>query len=778
MDRFCLGVVAGALLALWLPALPASLYLLPLTLLLALAGRRFAACCGICCYLLLLNWQHQQFVRQHQQLAAQNTIEVCVKVVSLVRHFTQSAQFVAELQPSCQGQVQQQAGARLAISWYDERQANQPRKGTRPVGVGSSKMPAPDRLHSPQATPAQLAGGQLWQMRLRLRSLYGSDNPGAAERARLSMVAGHHARASVVQALLLTDRRDWRQHLVEQLQHCCGHYQSLPLWLALTLGERPFSDELWLGVQASGLAHLLSISGMHISLLFGMLMLLGQIVQRFSKAPPVLLLGCAVMALGLAWGYALLAGLAVPTLRAVMSLTLVLLLQQRLRRYSPWQLGWLLAALLLLIWPYLLFSYSYWLSVLALALLALLTWLYPPQTGWRAAIWQFLRFQLAFSFLLQPLTLLLFGGVAPYAFFINIVVVPLITLLVMPVLALMFAALLLTGTVALWMATLLELLLAPLYQLLHAMAAPAYWLAWPDLPLPVVIVLAVGCCWCWLPVGRWRLLCLPTLLPLLVVLRAPAMPQLFVLDVGQGSSAVLQQGKQALVIDLGPAQGDWSATRQIVLPFLRSRGVRQLNAVIISHDDADHSGHWPLLLQHYPATPLVSDIRRLAPRYHCGRQWLFGDVAVQTFRAGPYQPEPDNESSCVVLLRYRDSQVLLPGDIGRREPAMVDWSGPVDILLLGHHGSRSSSSLATLRRLQPRLALASAGLENRFNHPAVQTQARLQLLQIPLLRTDHNGAIQLSWQQGSWQIRTSRASRFAPWVEKSLFKAESVGLNR
>ena len=766
MDRFCLGVVAGALLALWLPALPDPLYLLLLSLSLVLAAHRFAGVLGICCYLLVLSWHHQAFVQQQQQLQLQDNTEVCVQVESLVRQFNDSIHFVAQLLPRCKQQAQANAGARLALSWY---------------------APTANNTNSQASTAAnaayviavkQLQSGQHWLLTLRLRPFYGTDNPGAPERSRLALVAGQHGKASISQGQLLLDRVDWRQHLVQQLTQCCAHYQSLPLWLALTLGERPFSDELWLGVQASGLAHLLSISGMHISLLFGMVLLLVQLTQRYSGAPRWLLWYGALLALLLAWGYASLAGMAVPTLRAVLSLTLVLLLQQLHRRYNLWQLGWLLSAMLLLAWPYLLFSFSFWLSLVALALLAFLSWQYPAQLGWRGAICQFLRFQLGFSLLLQPLTLLLFGGVAPAAFAVNLVVVPLITLLVMPVLALVFAALLVTGTVPLWLADLLDGLLQPLYTLLEAMAAPQYWWAWPDVPVAAIILFALAMCWLWLPVGWWRLLALPSLLPLFFALTAPVKPQFFLLDVGQGSSAVLQQGRHALVVDLGPAHGRWSATAQILLPFLRSRGISKLDGVVISHDDADHSGDWPLLLKHFPATPLVSDIRRLAPRYHCSYQWRFAEVIVTTFRASIYRPEPANEDSCAVLLRYGQHSLLLPGDIGRREQALVAWSGPVDILVLGHHGSKSSSSLAMLQQLQPQLALASAGLANRFGHPSQQTQARLQLYQIPLLRTDHHGAIRINWQPNGWQIQSSRQQRLAPWVEKSLFPAETVQLNR
>lgn len=748
MDRFCLGVVLGALLACWLPALPTPVATVLLTLVWAPGGRRFALVCGVTCFLAVLSWHQQQLIKQQQQLRWQNNTEICFSVQTLPRQFADSVQFVGQLLPVCQGQAQQNSGMLLQLS-ADSGLLSQP-----------------------------FQAGQHWQAQLRLKNFYGPDNFGLPERARQLLSQGVSGRAGLTAPRLLIDRPSFRQILANRLTACCAGYRSLPLWLALTLGERPFTDELWYGVQASGLAHLLSISGMHISWLFAIVMIMAQGLSPYFRQRQLLMQMFTLLALMLAVGYAMLAGMAVPTQRAVWSLCLLLLLQALLRRYSIWQFGWLLSGLMLLSWPYWLFSYSYWLSLLALAVLALLNWRYPPRPGWWPLLLQFCRFQYGFTLLLLPVTLLLFGGVAPFALPVNLVMVPLVTVLLMPALVLLFVWVVAGHAVPHWLAQTVDLLTTPLYWLLQQLAQPQYWLAWPDVPWPACLLLMLAVLLLWLPLGRWRFAAFPLLLPVWFSLNQPDGPVVFVLDIGQGSSAVVQYGTEALVVDLGPAYGGWSATEQILLPFLRSRGITSLNAVVISHDDSDHTGAWPLLRARYPGSTLVSDIRRLAPRFDCGWRWQLVDVSIQTYRAGAYTPEPDNESSCAVLLSYQGQQLLLPGDIGRREMPLADWSGPVQVLVLGHHGSKHASSLAFLQQVKPLIALASAGLANRFGHPAAATLTRLSMVGAAVYSTHQHGALRLNWQHGRWQVHSSRDSRLAPWVEKTLFPAESVVLNR
>lgn len=766
MERFSFGVLAAALLALWLEQLPPlrPLALVCLVALLAVpllsAGvRRYHAClCGALVYLLCLSWQLQQHQHISTQLVAEHTTEVCGRVVSLPRQFVENSRFVLQLSDDCAEKTQVAAGRLLEVRWYAE---------------AGKVLPG-------------IKAGQLWRLPVKFKAVRGLANPGSPWREANALVDGIVAVATVrtdKAAALLTDTPSLRQQLADRFAACCQHYAAYPLWLALTIGDRPFSDELWLGVQHAGMAHLLSISGMHIALLFGLCLLTKPLWARLALPEPWRSATLWAFALLIAWGYAALAGFAIPTLRAVLTLSLLVLLRLCWRRVSLWQLSWVLSAVLLLLWPFWLLSFSFWLSALALALLALLEWQQPLRPGFWPLCRRFASFQLGFSLLLLPVGLLLFQGVAPFALWLNVLLLPLMTVLGVPVLLLLFSWLCLAGAVPALAWQGLDLLYWPLLQALQWAALADGWWSVPALPWYGALLLLPPVLLGWFCRGPWQWAALPLLIPLLFLPQTPvfsafmhakkeADPLYFhLLDIGQGSSAVLQQGEHAILFDLGPAYGAVSATRQVVLPFLRYLGIRQLDYVVVSHDDSDHSGDWPLLRSRYPKAVLVSDIRRLAPRFHCldlPSNWR--GVRLHAFRAGRYQPEPSNEDSCAVLIDTGRFRLLLPGDLGWREMAVAaairgQFDG-IDVLVLGHHGSKTASSLTFLQALNPTLALVSSGFQNQFGHPSADTRARLSLLQIPLLNTADSGAVRLHLSAQALQYEPYRPRRFARWLEK------------
>lgn len=766
MERFSFGVLAAALLALWLEQLPP---LRPLALvcllawvamlLLPAALRRYhAILCGALTYLLCLSWQLQQHQHISTQVVAEHTTEVCGRVVSLPRQFVENSRFVLQFSDSCAEKPQLAAGRLLEVRWYAE---------------------------AGQMLPVVKAG-QHWRLPVKLKVVRGLANPGSPWREANALVDGIVAVATVrndTAAVLLADTPSLRQQLADRFAACCQKYAAYPLWLALTIGDRPFSDELWLGVQHAGMAHLLSISGMHIALLFGLCLVTKPLWAWLGLPEPWRSATLWAFALLVAWGYAMLAGFAIPTLRSVLTLSLLVLLRLCWRRVSLWQLSWVLSAVLLLIWPFWLFSFSFWLSALALALLALLEWQQPLRSGFWPLCRRFASFQLGFSLLLLPVSLLLFHGAAPFALWLNLLLLPLMTVLGIPILLMLFGWLCLTDAVPLFAWQWLDFLYWPLLQALQWAALADGWWSLPALPWYGALLLLPPLLLGWFCRGRWQWAALPLVLPILPLLFSASesvsakgllseQPLYFhLLDVGQGSSALLQQGEHAILFDLGPAYGAVSATRQVVLPFLRFLGIRQLDYVVVSHDDSDHSGDWPLLRARYPHAVLVSDIRRLAPRFHClDLPPLWRGVKLQAFRAGPYQPEPANEDSCAVLIDTGRFRLLLPGDLGRREMTVADaitrqFAG-IDMLVLGHHGSKTASSLAFLQALKPRLALVSSGFQNQFGHPSAETKARLSLLQIPLLNTADIGAVRLHLSAESLQYQHHRPRRFARWLEK------------
>jgi len=187
-------------------------------------GRRFALVCGVTCFLAVLSWHQQRFVIQQQQLRLQNNTEICFSVQTLPRQFAESVQFIGLLLPSCDGKPQPNAGVLLQLS-----------------GVQL-------------ALPLPVQAGQHWQAGIRLKSLYGPDNFGLPERARQLLTHGISGRAVFSNARLLVAQLSYRQQLANRFTDCCAQFQAMPLWLALTLGERPFTEAVIIGFLGSGKA--------------------------------------------------------------------------------------------------------------------------------------------------------------------------------------------------------------------------------------------------------------------------------------------------------------------------------------------------------------------------------------------------------------------------------------------------------------------------------------------------------------------------------------------
>jgi competence protein ComEC len=265
----------------------------------------------------------------------------------------------------------------------------------------------------------------------------------------------------------------------------------------------------------------------------------------------------------------------------------------------------------------------------------------------------------------------------------------------------------------------------------------------------VLLLAQLGFLLCVLPrglVGCW--LALPLLLPLLAWHpRAPAQGgyELTVLDVGQGLAVVVRTEHHAMLYDAGPSfRSGGDAGRMAVVPYLRARGVRALDALVVSHDDSDHSGGVHSVLEAVPVALRLTgghgDIE------HCvaGRRWRWDDVDFEMLHPQPGERWPDNDGSCVLRVSGAGGSTLLTGDIEANGERALIASGvrlASDIVVAPHHGSASSSTEALIANTHPRYVVFSVGYENRWGFPAVAVQARWRAAGAELHSTEHGGAI-------------------------------------
>jgi competence protein ComEC len=390
--------------------------------------------------------------------------------------------------------------------------------------------------------------------------------------------------------------------------------------------------------------------------------------------------------------------------------------------------------------------------------------------------------QLLMAVGLAPLLIVAFGALSLVSPVANAVAVPFFSFLIVPLvlLGVLVATFSLSaGSVVLGAAT----------WLLEQGWVGLQWLA--DQPLSVLYLpaptplteLALLCgALLWVLPGIWPLRLLGVLACLPALLVAPPAPRageftVTVLDVGQGSAHVIQTRTHVLIYDTGPAFRSGRDTGELVLlPYLRSRGIRQIDLLIVSHDDLDHRGGVPSLLAGMPVRQIIfgPSVRAVnqrdwpARRVPClrGQQWVWDAVNFDMQHPGTTAYPRDNDSSCVLRIAAAGGSVLLTGDIEQLAENDLQAAGlpPTDIVMVPHHGSRTSSSRAFVAAVHARWAVVSAGYRNRWGMPKQDVVHRWEVEGAQLVSTSELGAVQFEvGTQGIEPPRFYRARAHRYW---------------
>ena len=611
-----------------------------------------------------------------------------------------------------------------------------------------------------------LAPGERWQLMVRLKRPRGTASPGVADREAQHLSLGIGAVGYVRdhpcnQRLDGIEPKAWHHRLRHTVGTRLAARQSGAeggLLTALVNGDRQgvsAADRALL--ERTGTVHLLAISGLHIALVAGLCFLLAQGAARLLVQPlrwrPAPVWGALAALLG-ASAYAALAGFSLPTQRALVMIASVMAARLLQRRASR-GVGLCLALCgVLALEPLAGHAMGFWLSFVAVGALLMAL----AEGGGR--LWRFARAQFAVTLALAlPLGQLL-GAVPLISPLANALAIPLVSFLIVPS-ALLGTALLpwwtSGGELALRTAELaFGLLLDALAVLPMPIWHPRLW------SLPVLALASIGV----VTVLHWRrpLLGGALLLPLLW---APAptagLLRLSALDVGQGLAVLVETRQHTLLYDSGPVyRGGYSAAQGVILPFLRHRGHRQLDAIVLSHADTDHAGGVDTLLDAVPIArlwrgePLSATARGQPCR--AGQHWHWDGVDFTFLH--PQTAGGGNDQSCVLLIRAGRQHILLPGDIS----AVVERSlaaqlpAAIDVLLAPHHGSGSSSSAALIAATRPRHVVFSRGARNPFGHPDPAVVQRYREAGSTLWDTALDGTVQFHW-SGPQAPETVRAFR-------------------
>lgn len=617
----------------------------------------------------------------------------------------------------------------------------------------SRRTQLPRRLRLAWYGGPAVNSGERWRLAVKLKRPAGLLNPHGFDYDAWLLAQRIGATGTVKDGQRLREAQwAWRDGIRQRLLAVDAQGRTGAL-TALVLGDGAgLSREDWQVLQDTGTVHLLVISGQHVGLLAGLVYLLIAGLARYGLWPrrlPWLPWACA-LAFMAALGYGLLAGFEVPVRRACLMIGLVLLWRLRFRHLGAW---WpLLLALdgVLLMDPLTSLQPGFWLSFAAVAVLI---FTFGGRLGpWRW--WQtWTRAQWLIAIGLCPLLLVLGLPISLSGPLANLLAVPWISLAVLPpaLLGTLLLPVPYVGEGLLWLAGgLVDLL----FQGLALMAGQVP--AWVPVAVPLW-VWAIGM------LGAFLLL-LPRGVPirplgwpmLLLLVFAPrhtlpeGIAEVWQLDVGQGLAILVRTRHHTLLYDAGPRFGDIDLGERVVLPSLRKLGVNGLDLMLISHADADHAGGARAVASGVPVTrvlsgdPLALPDELRAEGCESGQQWTWDGVGFQLWQWPSASDR--NQKSCVLQIEANGERLLLTGDIDSTvERALLDspLAVPTDWLQAPHHGSRSSSSTALLRGLQPKAVLISRGNGNSFGHPHPIVVARYQKRGVAIYDSAGQGAIRL-----------------------------------
>lgn len=647
--------------------------------------------------------------------------------------------------------------------------------------------------------------GERWRLTVRLRRPHGNVNPGGFDleawllqqnlRATGSVANRGNERLDAFAGRFRDHVQRAREHVRERILRALEGKPYAGVIVALAIGDqRAIPEAQWTVFNRTGVGHLVSISGLHVTVFAafagGIAMALARRSTRLTSRIPARKVA-AIAGVLAAGGYTLLAGAEIPAVRTFLMLA-VGAAGLWLGRPGTSALVWLWALAVVLAWdPWASLTPGFWLSYGAVAML-----LYassgrlraPPATSWRSRLANTLRetarAQRVVTVGLAPLTIALFGQMSLIAPLANAVAIPAVTLAVVP--------LALTG-IFLPFALFFELAhaaLAPLMQCLEVLAAlpDAAWQQHAPAPW-TVFAGCVGALWLVAPPAvPARALGFVWLVPMFAV-RPPPLDEgafrLTVLDVGQGLAAVVETRDNTLVYDTGPQFNESSnAGGRIVAPFLRAAGLRRVDGLVVSHQDLDHSGGALALLDAVPVGwlasslpldhPIVARARRPL-RCVAGQVWTWNGVRFAMLHPAPAEYDDPrgrtNDRSCVVRIDAASGSALLTGDIEARSEAQLVAAQRdrlrADVLVVPHHGSRTSSTHAFVRAVAPSHAVFASGYRNRFGHPRADIVARYTSRGVAAVRTDLAGAVTFRFDGRRPQgPHSAREQRGRYWLDK------------
>ena len=648
---------------------------------------------------------------------------------------------------------------------------------------------------------------EIWQAEISLRPLSARLNFGGFDRQQWYFSKRITAVGIVKSAVKIADISSLRAEKLQQVKKQTEGLSLQGLLNALAFGERAWLDKnTWSIYQQTNTAHLIAISGLHIGLAMGIGFYLARVVQVFLPTRFIHPYFPLVFGVLFALIYAYLAGFSVPTFRAISALVFVFFIQIMRRHYSPLQLFTLVVGFLLFCDPLMPLSVSFWLSCGAVGCLivwyryvpfSLFQWKnrpFSPKVRWILSL-----FHLQFGLLLffTPLQLFLFNGLSLSGFLANLIAIPLYSFFLVP---LILFAVFTNGACFSW-------------QLANKLAEGITWLIsvfqgnWFNVSFNLALILTALCCGMFMliissiyrepevssstrQVKRARFFTLNisksllkndrinvlrcsfgimSLCFMILLFKQLSKPnwQLDTLDVGQGLATLIVKNGKGILYDTGSAWQGGNMAELEILPYLQREGIT-LEKLILSHDDNDHAGGASTILKAYPNVEFITPSRKNYGENHrtfctAGRHWDWQGLHFQILSPHSIVERADNPHSCVILVDDGKHSVLLTGDAEiKNEQIFARTLGKIDVLQVGHHGSKTSTSEYLLSQVRPDIAIISSGRWNPWKFPHYSVMERLHRYKSVAKNTAISGQVRVNFFKDRLEIQQAR-TEFSPW---------------
>lgn len=715
--------------------------------------------------------------------------------------------------------------------------------------IGNKRLPSPVLMRLSWAKPTfQIMQGQKLNLKVKLKPAHGLSNVGgfnyrtwlkSKDILATGYVVNNKENKPIKQNISL--RQKYYTSFVQQLPN----HELSPLILALTFGDRShFTPQLWRVLQATGTGHLIAISGLHIGLVASAVYLLLMFMVKifptslFDRIMSGRLVGtqshnafqCVnfryiiiTISLLFAMMYGYLAGFSLPTIRALIMLS-IYWLSRCIAIKIP--LGrWLLLTLFIITItsPFSLFTASFWLSFYAVTIIFLTLWRFKTTLRSGSDFWRFIKglliIQLVITVMLLPLSALFFGQLSTTSLFANLIAVPWMSFVTIPLCLLSLLSIPFGETVSNNL----------IFLSLESLNLLWYWLVYlsdfsfANISLSQInkffIILVGGLFFIGLfilafsfkdilsktnqlnkyfAVGIFTLFCLLLLcikpISNLFISESSSVNksarggewQVHIMDVGQGLAVLILKNQKAILYDTGAAYpSGFNMVDAVIMPFLKSRGIELIDKVLISHSDNDHAGGLLNLVNKIPVKHLIinhvrsdeilttfqdnthneKSLRGLCTQGNSFEwQGLSFNMLWPKTLAGK-----QNDDSCVVHISDGQQSILLTGDISKKIEQQLTSLYPnlkTDVLVVPHHGSNTSSSESFIKQLNPQLAIVSSGFYNRWKMPAKKVVNQYQKANVTLLNTAVTGQIMLTF-EGRKEPSRSFSNSIGKLVETS-----------